>query len=240
MLTHSNKRPFGRIDREHRNKDKEVTEEEVSKAISDLNKKEASDNNNLALEHFINAKQVLVEPLTMLFQYMQKLHHIPDSMKTGCVTSIPKKNNDPRLPASHRGITIVPVIGKILESVFKDQHSQIQCEEQDDLQLGFTEGLSPLLGALLVTKVIQEAKDSHQVLLIASLDAVKAFDMVVHPILTHTLFEENCPLDIIAAADELYTGLTSSVTWKGYTSSTYSLKQGVRQGGVWSSLLHKS
>ena len=218
----------------------DITEEEVTKAISQLHSGKAPDIDSLTSEHILHAKHTLVKPLVTLFCAMQKFKHIPSVLKTGYITSLPKKGKDARLPGCHRGINITSVLSKLLESIFKERHQVIQSCLQDDMQMGFTAGLSPLMCALIITELTNESSLLKQPLYFASLDGVKAFDMVVHSVLLHSLHEENCSLEMIGMAKELYSMLMSKVTWKGYSSDTFCNLQGVRQGGVWSAGLYKT
>ena len=216
-----------------------ISTTEVDSAIHTLHRNKALDSDELGSEHIIFCVNEIVQPLTLLFNAMQKHKHIPSQLKSGYITSIPKKGKNPTLPSCHRGINITSVLGKVLEVIFKERFSSSLANCQDDLQLGFTKGLSPLLSALLITEIINEAKIMKKTLYIASLDAVKAFDTVSHDILFHSLQENGCQLDLYAMAQELYSGLSSKVVWKGYSSDEFTNLQGVQQGGVWSADLYK-
>ena len=217
-----------------------VTIEEVYTALESLHPNKAADSNCLVAEHLFNAKNATAPVLSILFNAMQHTHHIPTVLKSGYILSMPKKGKDPKLPSGHRGITITSALSKVLESVYKTRHETTQLPCQEDLQLGFTEGSSPLMAALIVTEAIGEAKVLKSNLFIASADVRKAFDVVDHSIAFHTLFEENCELTTIGTVKELYSGLQNHVLWHGNSSKTFEVKQGVRQGGVWSSSLYKS
>ena len=87
-----------------------------------------------------------------------------------------KSGKDPKQTDSYRGITITPVISKILEHIIL---SRINFS-QDDLQCAFTKGKSPLLAALLVTELVMDSAKDSAPLLLTALDVRKAFDIVDH------------------------------------------------------------
>ena len=53
-------------------------------------------------------------------------------------------------------------------------------KQQNKLQKGFTKGASSINIALLITESINEAKDNNEILILITLDAEKAFDVVDH------------------------------------------------------------
>ena len=106
------------------------------------------------------------------------------------------------------------------------------------MQFGFTEGLSPNMAALILSEVCSNisAKD---ILFITTLDSQKAFDVVNHQILMDKLYHQGVNLEFWDVIVNLYQGLTSTVKWHGDTSLSFSINQGVRQGGVLSTHLYK-
>ena len=69
-------------------------------------------------------------------------------------------------------------------------------------------------------------------LIVATLDAQKAFDVMDHEFLLRRLFRDG-----ITGADwmllrNMYTNLTSVVKWEGTLPPPFVMKQGARQGGV--------
>ena len=81
--------------------------------------------------------------------------------------------------------------------------------------------------------------DSKKPLIVAMLDAQKAFDVVDHDSLLRRLY-----LDGICGSDwmllqNMYSDLTSVVKWEGTLSDPFVIKQGVRQGGVLSNAHYK-
>ncbi|VDI80991.1 Hypothetical predicted protein [Mytilus galloprovincialis] len=105
------------------------------------------------------------------------------------------------------------------------------------LQFGFTQGLSPIMAALIVSDGIVH-KQQNLNLFLATLDSQKAFDVVHHMILMEKLFYE-LPPDIWRVVQDLYTNMSSKIKWNSHLSKQFSIKQGVRQGGVLSTHLYK-
>ena len=118
------------------------------------------------------------------------------------------------------------------------EKTTIAKDGQSNMKFGFTEGLSPNMAALILSEVCSNisAKD---ILFITTLDSQKAFDVVNHQILMDKLYHLGVNLEFWDVIVNLYQGLTSTVKWHGDTSLSFSINQGVRQGGVLSTHLYK-
>ena len=101
--------------------------------------------------------------------------------------------------------------GKVLDEVLKNRRMSTCLAAQNDLQLGFTEGLSPLMAALLLSEAMTHAAEQGETLYIASLDTKKAFNMVDHLTLFKQLDSESTDPVIWKTLKEWYDGLSSSV-----------------------------
>ena len=73
---------------------------------------------------------------------------------------------------------------------------------------------------------------------VAFLDAKKAFDTVWHAGLMVKLHVKGVTGHIWSIIDKWYASSYSSITWNGQCSSSFPVKQGVRQGGVLSPFLY--
>ena len=124
------------------------------------------------------------------------------------------------------------------------KREMINCEKtvnvnQSELQFGFTSGLSPTMSSLICTEVINEAEIEGKPLYLVTIDTQKAFDCVNHVILKKTLFEEGVAPDLWNIVDELYSKMSSKIKWQGECSESFTVNQGVRQGGILSTSLYK-
>ncbi len=114
---------------------------------------------------------------------------------------------------------------------------------QSNLQFGFTKSLSPTMASLLVSEAndaYSPTMDMMDDLLLATLDSQKAFDVVDHKILLDKLYQQDIHPDLWLIAKNMYEGLTTKVKWLNALSDSFPVTQGVRQGGVLSTVLYKS
>ena len=95
------------------------------------------------------------------------------------------------------------------------------------------------MSSLIITEAKADAKRTKSTLFSATLDVQSAFDVVQHTILLDKLLDRNISQTYWLIIKELYNGLTTKVKWLGSFSESFTLKQGVRQGGVLSTPLNK-
>jgi hypothetical protein len=77
-------------------------------------------------------------------------------------------------------------------------------KQQNKLQKGFTKGVSSINIALLITESINEAKDNNEILILITLDAEKAFDVVDHTHLFWKIYHQDITGSTWLLIQELY------------------------------------
>ena len=142
------------------------------------------------------------------------------------------KKGDPSNPGNYRGITVTPVLLKILEHILNARHSQILMNTQSRLQKGFTPGCSSLNAAFILSECILESAMNKQDLFLTTLDTQKAFDVVDQNSLLRKLYLDGIRGNDWLLLKELYSDCSSRIKWAGELSDPINIKQGVRQGGV--------
>ena len=164
------------------------TVKDITDAISKLNNKKAPDEFGLAAEHLKYSSVTFFEEITDIFNQILNTRTVPQSFKTGILTSVLKKSKDSINLDNYRGITVTPILGKLFESVLLPRLAA--SFDQSSLQFGFTKGLSPVMAALIISDARAEVKmNTYEPLFVVTLDARKAFDVVSHTILLDKLYE---------------------------------------------------
>jgi hypothetical protein len=158
-----------------------------------------------------------------LFNKIIQSGKIPKVFKTGILTPIHKKGNDPTLTTNYRSITVTSVSGKLFEYALLEKMPKLN-NNQSDLQFGFTRGLSPIMAALIVSEVILQAEQQKSNLYMVTLDSQKAFDVVHHLLLLEKLYLE-VPPEIWKVIQDLYSDMSSQVKWNGHASKNFNIKQ---------------
>ena len=216
-----------------------VSTEEVMCAMRKLNTKKASDMDGISAEHIIYADEALAPILATLFTQMRRLSYIPPQLKKGYIIPLPKKGKNSLLQDNYRGITITSTFSKLHENIEAPRLRELFQDEQSSMQRGFSNGSSSTNAALIVSELMNEARDSKKELFIASLDARKAFDVVYQKSLFVKLFDIGVEPDLWRIMLNWYDGASSQVRWNNQYSREFELLQGLRQGGCTSTDMYK-
>jgi Reverse transcriptase (RNA-dependent DNA polymerase)/Endonuclease-reverse transcriptase len=178
--------------------------------------------------------------LTALFDGCLRLGFIPRCLKTAVVVMLPKKGQSPESLSSHRPISLLNVIAKVLEKVIQvrlSSFAELQ-EVLPEAQAGFRAGRSttdPLLR--LVTGVTGALNDGHCALA-AFLDISRAFDKVWHDGLVYKLLNLDVPLGMVRLLRSFLKDRTIRVRVHDRLSHPVTPLAGVPQGSCLSPLLY--
>ena len=215
-----------------------IREKEVSTALKRLNNNKAVDVMGLTSEHFKLGGCDLVVFLTAFLNYLISAKRVSAILKEGTLTPIYRKG-DTCDPGNNRGITVTPVLLKILEHILNARHNDIFSCTQSRLQRGFTEGCSSLNAAVILTECILESASNKQDLWLTTLDTQKAFDVVDHSSLLRRLYLDGIHGDDWLLVKDLYTDCSSRIKWADGLSHPINIRQGVRLGRVLSTSHYK-
>jgi hypothetical protein len=217
----------------------ETSINEVTKAIYSLNMGKSPDIYGITAENIVYGGEQLIITLCEILNAV--LHHqtIPDVLKAGTITPVFKKKGSKLDARNYRGITVLPVIAKILELVLRNRLRIHIDQHQNPMQRGFTCGASPLFCALIIEEFIRETTGKKCASLTAYLDAKTAFDVVDHNSLLRKLYHMGIGGGLWNILYSFYEDASSVVKWMGKASNEFTIEQGVRQGGILSADLYK-
>ena len=105
---------------------------------------------------------------------------VPETLRVGLLTPIFKIKGLKSQASNYRGITVLPMISKIIETIIKERIQKQVMETQNRKQRGFTSGLSPINSALPVVECYREVVYNNEECQVILLDAKAAFDKVIH------------------------------------------------------------
>ncbi|VDI12876.1 Hypothetical predicted protein [Mytilus galloprovincialis] len=106
----------------------------------------------------------------------------------GLLTPVFKNKGSNKNATNYRGITIMPILLKLIESVAKAKVQPKILKEQNRLQRGFTENSAPMNCSFFIEEFIRECSDAGKIIYIALLDAKSAFDVVTHESILRKLY----------------------------------------------------
>ncbi|CAG2245590.1 unnamed protein product [Mytilus edulis] len=171
----------------------DASSEEISNAIKNINKGKSADYYGITIEHIVNAGEIMVILLQSIINEIFQQGYVPDLLKIGLLTPIFKNKGSKNDAGNYRGITVLPVVSKIIDTVLKNRTQPSVKAVQHKYQRGFTSGSGPMNSALPVEEVYREVHDGETEAQIILLDAKSAFDKVIH---THMMRRENVTLNV--------------------------------------------
>ena len=218
---------------------KPVSEQEYEDATKSINTGKAPDIHGLTIEHIINAGPAFQTALLNVINTIFQLGVIPKILKTGILTPVFKNKGNISEVCNYRGITVLPVFEKIVESILRRRISPLIQQKQNSHQRGFTPGVSPLHASLIIEEVTRETRDKHSQCNLIFLDAKSAFDVVNHKHLLRRLYHAGVQDKHWQLIQSLHTDSCSVIKWMATRSTEFQVHQGVKQGGVASTDLYK-
>ncbi|CAG2222940.1 unnamed protein product [Mytilus edulis] len=218
---------------------KEPTKCEIYKALNSMKKGKASDSFDLTVENFIYAGDNLIDSIHQILVDIFKKGLIPDLLKKGLLSPVFKNKGSILEIKNYRGITVLPVFCKIIESILKLRIRPTSLPRQCTLQRGFTQNSAPLNASFILEEVNRESLDLGKLLIIVLLDAKSAFDVVVHQNLMRNLYHLGIQDRHWNLINNLHKHASSVIKLNGKTSNEFIISQGVRQGGILSADLYK-
>ena len=218
---------------------KTVTVSLVKRALKHIHKGKSEDCFGLSVENLCYASDSFIEFIVMLINQIFEYQKIPEMLKTGLLTPIYKNKGDGKDSKNYRGITVLPILLKVIEFILREDLKEVALPVQSQLQRGFTENSSPLNAAFLVEEFYRESKNLNKPVYIAFLDAKSAFDVVVREILMRKVYLYGISPASWQLIDDLHLNSYSTINWNGEASEKFEVIQGVKQGGLLSADLYK-
>lgn len=211
----------------------QVTASEVDKVISQLPNKFSHGYDGFSINFIKKIKNVIIEPLTSIFNQTIRSGIFPDSLKMARVLPVYKKG-DKCLLDNYRPISILPALSKIFERLIFNQLIEYLTEHKIlfNSQYGFRSGHSTEHAALeLVERILTSFSNNDQSLAIF-LDLSKAFDSLNHEILISKLKYYGLSTQSLQLISSYFENRFQYVDFNGTHSRKYLIETGVPQGSV--------
>jgi hypothetical protein len=206
-----------------------VTEQDVLLAIKSLKSSPTAGPDLLPQYFFKGCSELLVTPLTFLFNLSLKQGIFPDKWKLSKVIPI-FKSGQRNLISNYRPISIISVVAKIFEVIiYKPLFTHVK-NYITPYQHGFFPGRSTVTNLLNFTDYISGGLDSGVQTDVIYLDLAKAFDRVDHLILLKKLNYYGCSNGLVKFFRSYLVNRQQYIYLNGVSSSTYFVQSGVPQG----------
>lgn len=206
---------------------------EVRDALESLRNSKAKDAYELNVAHLKIVKNILISPLTKLFNQCIQEHVFPDCLKFANVIPLYKKG-DIDDPTNYRPISLLPVLSKIFEKLLLKQLVTYLHVNNilSSKQFGFSKGLSTTDAIIALVNNVIESFENKETYAAAFLDLSKAFDCISHEILLRKLYLLNFHPTSIKLIMSYLSNRTQQVFFNGKTSDAASIVRGVPQGSI--------
>ena len=210
---------------------------DVRKAVAKLKPDKINEDRILFSDNFIHGSELLFSYLSMLFTIMISHSFAPGDLIKSSFIPIPKGTKVSLSDSDkYRSIAISSILCKIFDHILIDQQSLYL--STSDYQFGFKSKSSTTLCTTLVNETIQYyCVNGAKPVYLLLLDASKAFDRVSYSMLFNLLLDKSVCPRIVKLLYYMYTNQSCYVTWANHQSNSFSVSNGVKQGGVISPLL---
>ena len=213
-----------------------VSADDVTESIGRLNAGKRDGSGLFSTDHLLHGGESLHRALANLFTGIIRTGCTPVPMLDSMVIPIPKNCrkslNDSK---NYRGIALNSPLSKTFEVLLLMRYSDVFATS--DMQFGFKRKCSTTNCTFVLQEIIQYYVQRDSSVWCMLLDASQAFDNVQYVCLFRRLMNKNiCPKScrVLLA---MHTGQIVRVRWGGTTSSPFTVRNGVKQGGILSPVL---
>ena len=218
--------------------DKDITCEEISKAIHKLKCNKSCSEDCILNELFIKCQDVLMPLIHNLFNKILASGIYPELWTKNCIVPLHKKGDADDVN-NFRGISIVSCFGKLFTSILNTRLLEWDNENNilTDAQFGFRPGMSTVDAIFVLQSLINKTLKNKRRLYCCFVDFQKAFDSVNRYKLWFKLFNVGIRGKLLQIIQSLYSNVKSCVKYDGFLSEYFQNEMGLMQGEVLSPLL---
>ncbi|CAH8647362.1 unnamed protein product [Dicrocoelium dendriticum] len=205
------------------------SEAEVRNAITALNRFRAAGPDSLPPALFKDGGEVLCKALTSLFERIWNEESVPANWSESIIVAIYKKGSRTDC-ANHRGISLTPVVTKLLASIIVRRLTAERESRIREEQAGFRPGRGCIDHIFTLRQVLEQRHAYRRPTIAVFLDFKSAFDSVDRSILFEILARKGVPTKYVNILRALYSNTRGRVRVYGALSDSFSTTSGVRQG----------
>ena len=182
-------------------------------------------------EHCKHASHRLYVLVAIVLQSMMKHGFLPQQFMTTMLVPILKnKNGDIASKSNYRPIALSTVASKILEIILVNHVEEYIVTTEN--QFAYKKGHSGDMCIFTLKECIRYYTVHNTPMYVCFLNASKAFDCINHWKLFKILVDRKCPAYVIKVLVYWCQEQRLCVKWDGMASDTFSVCNGIKQGGI--------
>lgn len=214
--------------------------EEIYKAIGMLKTGKTPGHDGIPAECIKICADNLVEGITYMFNCIIESKEFPEMWANGLRIPVPKPGNK-QSAENYRGITVLPVMEKIFETVVNNRLVIINevFDREDKKNGGFLKGSQTDDNVFILQGLVYKQLFLKKRLFICFVDFSKAFDIIDRHILFYKMISSGISGRVVDTIRDLYRKTTFKVKGKNGLSPSLCNKFGVNQGGTLSPSLFR-
>lgn len=213
---------------------KEISKEEIKKALESMKNGKAGGPSSITKEHFTSSPHGL-EVLHQVANEIMQGKSMPEDWKQSTLVPIYKGKGSVMECGSYRGVKLLEHGMKLVERVLEKRLREVV--KIDEMQYGFMPGKGTV-GAIFIVRRMQECyQEKKKKLFMCFVDLEKAFDRVPRKVIEWALRKRNVPEALVEVVMKLYEDATTRVQVGSGFSEKFNVAVGVHQGSVLSPLL---
>jgi len=184
------------------------------------------------------ANTSLILAIHCIFNYSLHYGVIPVIWKRANVISLYKGSGDCAQPSSFRPISLLSILGKLLERLIKPMLEYHVSAHLSPMQSGFRHGRSTMDQLYRLDYIVRQAFHHRSFIDVVFLDFQKAFDSVWHDMILYKCALMNIPPKLWMWIHNFLHDRLIRCVWKGDSSDWMAVSAGVPQGAVLSPILY--
>ena len=213
-----------------------ITTADVSSALSKLKCGKSAGWDLMSAEHVMYLQPDVLSVIAVLLNSILNHGFVPDGLVFSLLLPLIKnKNGALDDKSNYRAIALSTTLSKVLELILVERLQPFL--NTSDAQFGFKPGHSTTLATFVLKETIDFYTKQGSPVYVCFLDASKAFDRICHSKLFQILSERGVPKTYLKLLIHWYRFQKMGVKWADKTSHSFSVANGVRQGGNLSPLL---
>ena len=217
--------------------EKDITTDEIQKAISTFENNKSPGNDGLTGEFYKTFSEILANDLQDLCREISEVGRMPDSMRQAVITCIYKKGDIEDI-TNWRPISLLNYDYKIFTKILATKMQPSLNDIIGTEQTAAIKGRTIIENLQLNRDIISYANLNNLEASIITLDQEKAFDRVDRHFLYKTLRKFGYGPKLLATIEAIYNNIEAQVKVNGNMSQSFLIERGVRQGCPLSMILY--